>query len=209
MSQFNVQDKYFQRAKQEGYRARSVYKLEGIQERYNILKAGDKVLDLGGAPGSFLQYISRIVGEKGIAVGVDLQKIEPFPEKNIVALQADIFDEDLNTKIVQELNTKFTQKLNTNFIQFNVITSDLAPKTSGVKFMDGGASLDLSLQVLELAKSQLKKGGHCIIKFLPGFNEGDLLAPANEIFKTVRKFRPDAIRKSSGEKYLVCLNKIS
>jgi 23S rRNA (uridine2552-2'-O)-methyltransferase len=144
------------------------------------------------------------ITEKGVAVGIDLQKIEPLPERNVITIQNDIFDENLNTKIVQELNKKFVQ---TEKIRFDVITSDLAPKTTGVRFMDGGASLDLSLQVLEIAKENLKKGGHCIIKFLPGFNEGDLFAPANELFKTVKKFRPDAIRKSSGERYLICLNK--
>ena len=73
MSKFNVQDQYFKKAQQQGYRARSVFKLEGIQDKFHILKSGDKVLDLGAAPGSFLQYISKIVGGKGIVIYIDMK----------------------------------------------------------------------------------------------------------------------------------------
>ncbi|MBU0578067.1 RlmE family RNA methyltransferase [Patescibacteria group bacterium] len=196
--QFDPQDKYFNRAKQEGYRARSAFKLEEIQERYKIIKPGDKVLDLGAAPGSFLQYIFKVVGEKGIAVGIDLQEIESFPDKNILTFKGDIYDEKLYKKIVQQIGME----------EFDVITSDLAPKTSGVKFVDGGRSLDLSLQVLEIAKNYLKKDGGCVMKILPGFNEGELLSVVNKMFKTVKKFRPKAVRKSSGESYVICLDKL-
>ena len=197
---FDPQDKYFQKAKDEGYRARSAFKLEEIQERYKIIKPGNRVLDLGAAPGSFLQCISKIIGEKGVAIGVDLQRIEPLKESNnIFTYVGDIFEDFVYEKIKSDFNSD----------QFNVITSDLAPKTTGVPFIDGGASLDLNLQVLEVAKKYLKKGGSCVMKILPGFNEGELIGPAKKIFKQVKKYRPKAVRKSSNESYVVCLNKIN
>ena len=195
--QFDVQDVYYKKAKEDGYRARSAYKLEGIQKKFKIMKPGDRVLDLGSAPGSFLQYINNVVGYKGMVVGIDLQKIEPFPKGDIFTYVGDIFDNPIYEVIKKDFNTD----------HFDVITSDLAPKTSGVKFIDGGKSLDLSLQVLEVAKKHLNKGGNCVIKILPGFNESDLTQIARVMFKQVKKFIPKAVRKSSGESYIVCIGK--
>lgn len=191
MMKYTPQDKYFHKAKEKGFRARSAFKLEEIQERFHILKPGDRVLDLGAAPGSFLQYAASIIGEKGQAVGIDLQEIKPLKLPNVTTITGDIFNEKLFEKRSE----------------FDVITSDLAPKTSGVKFMDAGRSLDLNLRVLEIAEKYLKKGGHCVMKVLPGFNEGELIGPAKKIFRQVRKYRPRAVRKSSGERYIVCLTK--
>jgi 23S rRNA (uridine2552-2'-O)-methyltransferase len=197
MPQYQPQDKYFQKAKEQGYRARSAFKLEAIQERYHLLESGKKVLDLGAAPGSFLQYISQQIGEKGLAIGIDLQKIEDLKLQNVRTYQGDINNEELYKKIVQE----------NGLIQFDLITSDLAPKTTGIAFLDGGASLDLNLMVLEVARKYLKKGGDVVMKILPGFNEGDLVGEANKHFRLVKKFRPQAIRKTSGESYIICLDK--
>lgn len=200
MSKYNPHDKFFEKAKEKGYRARSVFKLEAIDERFQLLKSGMNVLDLGAAPGSFIQYIAEKVGSKGLAIGIDLQDIEDLKLDNVVAYQGDIFDDELYKKIVQENGLKETKA-------FDLITSDLAPKTTGIKSVDGNASLELSLQVLSVAKQYLKKGGGLVIKILPGFNEGDLVGQARKQFKQVKKFRPQAIRKSSGESYVVCLNK--
>jgi len=197
MSKYNPHDKFFERAKQKGYRARSVFKIQAIDERYHMLKSGMKVLDLGAAPGSFLQYIAEVIGEKGLAIGIDLQTIEDLKLANVKTYQGDIFDEELYKKIVQE------NDLN----QFDLITSDLAPKTTGIKSVDGNASLELNLQVLEVAKKYLKRGGGVVMKILPGFNEGDLIGEARKMFSTIKKFRPQAVRKTSSESYIVCLNK--
>lgn len=193
MPKFNVQDKFFKQAKTQGYRARSAFKLQAIDDRYHLFKPGQKVLDLGAAPGSFLQYIRRQVGEKGIVVGVDLQKITPFGEPNIHTFVGDVFDEKRMGEIMDQLKIK----------SFDVITSDMAPKTTGIKFVDGGASLDLNLQVLELSQKYLKSGGHVVMKILPGFDEGELMGPTKDLFKQVKKYRPPAVRGSSGESYVV------
>ena len=194
---FNPNDKYAEEARKLGYRARSVFKLQAIQERFKLIKKGDKVLDLGAAPGSFVQYVAEVVGEDGFVVGIDLQNIIPFKEMNIALYKGDIFEDQIYSRIEQE----------TKISQFDTVTSDLAPKTTGVKFMDGGRSLELNLQVLEVCKKYLKKGGNAVMKILPGFNEGDLFSEASKTFKQVKKMRPQAIRKSSGESYVVCLNK--
>jgi 23S rRNA (uridine2552-2'-O)-methyltransferase len=196
--QFVVQDRYFKKAKDEGYRARSVFKLESIQNRFHVLKPGDRVLDLGAAPGSFLQYISKVIGEKGIAIGIDLQEIKPLKRNNIFTYTGDICDDALVRRIISSHAVR----------EFDVVTSDLAPKTSGIKFLDAGRSLELNLQVLDIAGKYLKKGGNAVMKILPGFNEGDLTSKASKMFRTVKKFRPEAIRKSSGESYIVCIGKI-
>ncbi len=194
MNKFNVQDQYSKKAREQGYRARSIFKLEEIQDKFKLIKSGDNVLDLGAAPGSFLQYISKIVGENGGAIGIDLQKIESLRLSNVETYVGDIFDDKVYTQI--------------DIDQFDVITSDLAPKTSGVAFMDGGRSFDLNLKVLEVCEKHLKKGGNAVMKILSGFSEGELVGPAKQMFKQVRKMRPKAIRKSSGESYIVCLKKI-
>lgn len=197
MAQYQPQDKYFKKAKEEGFRARSAFKLQAIDERYHLVNPGMKVLDLGAAPGSFLQYISQVVGPKGLGIGIDLQKIEELQLPNVRTYQGDINDKELYKKIVQENGLK----------QFDLITSDLAPKTTGIPFVDGGASLDLNLRVLETAKTYLKKDGAVVMKILPGFNEGDLIGEARKQFTTVKKFRPQAIRKTSGESYIICLGR--
>jgi 23S rRNA (uridine2552-2'-O)-methyltransferase len=196
MPKYESKDQFFKKAKEEGYRARSAFKLQAIDEKYHLLKLGMNVLDLGAAPGSFLQYISSKIARKGLAIGIDLQKIKDLKLANVKTYVGDIFDDELYKKIVQENGLK----------KFDLITSDLAPKTTGIPFVDGGASLDLSLQVLEVVRKYLRKGGGVVMKILPGFNEGDLVGEANKLFGRVKKFRPQAIRKSSGESYIVCIN---
>lgn len=197
MSHFNPHDKYFKKAKEEGYRARSAFKLEGIQNRFHLIKSGMKLLDLGAAPGSFVQFAAKQVGEKGVVVGIDLQKMESFKEVNIHTFQGDIFDEARVVEISDSLGIR----------QFDLITSDLAPKTTGIKSIDGNASLELNLQVLKIAQKYLKKGGGVVMKLLSGFNEGNLIGEVRKHFKQVKKYRPEAIRKSSHESYLIGLGK--
>jgi len=197
MSHFNPHDKFFKRAKEEGYRARSVFKLEGIQKRFGLLKSGMNVLDLGAAPGSFLQYISEKIGEKGLAVGIDLQEIKDLELSNVITYKGDIFDEEGVEFLMKTLMIQ----------QFDLITSDLAPKTTGIKSVDGHASLELNLQVLNIANKHLRKGGAVVMKILSGFNEGDLISEVRASFREVRKYRPEAIRKSSHESYIIGLSK--
>ena len=118
---FTVQDHYFRKAKKEHFLARAIYKLEEIQKRFKILKAADRVLDLGAAPGSWIQLAGPIVGGAGLVVGIDLKPIEHAFPKYVVTLQGDIFDQG------------FVETALRDHVPFNVVLSDMAPSTSGIK----------------------------------------------------------------------------
>jgi len=198
MSNYQPQDKFFKKAKEEGFRARSVFKLESIQDRFHILEPGFKVLDLGAFPGSFLQYIAKEIGEKGIAIGIDLQKIEPLHLRNVKTYQGDINDPELIKKIVAE----------NHIVRFDVVTSDLAPSTSGIKDLDAGRSFLLNDQALRIALRHLKPGGHFVFKAFPGADHQKLLHEAKSYFKVIKTMKPPAVRKTSREQYIICLKKL-
>lgn len=194
---FQPQDKFFHKAKEQNYRARSVFKLEEIQKRFGLIKPGDSVLDLGAAPGSFMQLIAQIVGEKGLVVGLDLKEIKPFKKPNVISYVGDIFDELIYARIMSEHGVK----------AFNVVTSDLAPATSGIKSVDAGRSFQLNEQVLKVAGQCLKKGGHVLLKAFPGMDHDELLRLMKAQYKAIKVFKPAAVRQSSREVYLIGLNK--
>jgi 23S rRNA (uridine2552-2'-O)-methyltransferase len=195
---YQPKDRFFQRAKEKGYRARSVFKLEEIQNRFKLICPGDRVLDLGAAPGSFMQYIRSVVGDNGLVVGVDLKPIKALGKPNVKSYVGDIFDESVYDKIEADLGLS----------QFDVITSDLAPATTGIKSVDAGKSFQLNEQVLKVAEKHLKKGGNVLLKAFPGADHSDLLELLKKQFKKVQIFKPVAVRKSSREVYLVGLVRV-
>lgn len=186
---YEIQDTYFLRAKKDGYRARSAYKLLEINDKYKILKPGQSVLDLGAAPGSWLQVIEQKVGNKGKIVGIDLQEIKPLGD-NVAIYQADIFSDIMEDLFWDE--------------KFDVITSDLAPKTSGVKDIDQWKSIELNQQVIELAQKHLKQNGTVILKVFIGADFQDFVKELKTIFQEVHSFKPKACRDRSFETYLIC-----
>ncbi|MBI5412569.1 RlmE family RNA methyltransferase [Candidatus Peregrinibacteria bacterium] len=190
---YKPHDRYFEQAKAEGYRARSVYKLQEIQKKFHLVKAGDCVLDLGAAPGSFMQYLLKLVGPKGAVIGLDLQEIAPFREKNARTFVCDIFNEKQLSRALERLSASV----------FDVVTSDLAPATSGIWSLDAGRSFQLSEQALKIAEIYLKKGGHAFLKFFPGKEQATLLQKARLLFGKVAIAQPNAVRSSSREQYLV------
>ena len=190
---YQPQDKFFKKAKEQGYRARSAFKLGAIQKRFHLIKSGDKVLDLGAAPGSFLQLIEKIIGSKGLVVGIDLKPIEYLKKPNVKTIVGDILDEGAYQKL--------------SIDQFDVITSDLAPSTSGIKSVDAGRSFQLNEQVLKVAEKYLKPGGHVVMKAFPGAEYQQLLQKAKSMFKNIKTFKPEAVRKGSREEYVVGIGK--
>ena len=125
MGRFVPKDTFYKKAKLEGYRARSAYKLKEIQDKYRIIKKGDKVLDLGCAPGSFIQIIAQEIGRDGLVVGIDIQPVTPIPDKNVSTITGDIRDIDVS-KILQRFSIP----------HFDVITCDIAPNLSGIREAD-------------------------------------------------------------------------
>jgi 23S rRNA (uridine2552-2'-O)-methyltransferase len=191
---FTVQDHYFLKAKKQHYLARAVYKLEEIQKKYKILRAGCRVLDLGAAPGSWIQLARGVVGQSGLIVGIDLKPIEhPFPNR-VVTLQGDIFERE------------FVEAALRDYIPFDVVLSDMAPATSGIKMADSARSALLFERAFEIARLALEPGGTFLAKIFHGSEFHQLLAELKKHFGRTRVIRPEATRKQSREIYILAMN---
>src|SRR5262249_31669415 len=130
---YKPHDHYFRKAKQQGYRSRAAYKLIELQERYRLMKAGDKVVDLGAAPGGWLQVAAKIVGVNGKLIGVDIEPIQPLSERNVTLVTGDISSKEVQRQITELLGGLA-----------NCVISDLAPKLSGIRDADMARCLELN-----------------------------------------------------------------
>jgi 23S rRNA (uridine2552-2'-O)-methyltransferase len=190
---YAFQDHYFHRAKKEHFLARAVYKLEEIQKRYKLLKPGNRVLDLGAAPGSWLQLTSVIVGARGLVVGIDIKNIDhSFPD-NVVLLQRDIYDPG------------FVEELAREYAPFDVVLSDMAPATTGIRVADSARSALLFEQAIEVVRMTLKPNGHFLAKIFQGTEFHQLLPEVKKAFTSVKVVKPAASRKQSKEVYILAL----
>jgi 23S rRNA (uridine2552-2'-O)-methyltransferase len=186
-------DYYARLAKSKGYPARSVFKLEEIQQKYAIMKSGDTVLDIGAAPGSWSLFASRTVGKHGTVVAVDLKQLDDQVVQkvpNLELITGDIFSLDVEAAIGEHG-------------PYDVVVSDAAPSTSGNKTADAGRSFTLVTRVLELCGTVLKPGGNLVVKLFQGGYEQELIQAARERFKKVKTYRPQATRKPSVEIYII------
>ena len=189
-----IQDYYYKKAKKENYPARSVYKLEEAQIKYRFLKTGNTVLDLGCQPGSWSIYAAKKVGPQGLIVGVDLQegkKVNIANAAEIVWLHDDIMADDIVENI---------QKIRKNF---RVILSDMAPRTSGNKWVDQQQSLILARRVLELAGKLLESGGNFYVKVFEGEDFKEYVDSVRKSFKTVKIVKPKSSRIESREVFVL------
>ena len=184
-----VQDHWFRKAKEDGYRARSAYKLLAIDERFRILKRGMRVLDAGAAPGSWTQVASKIVGERGEIVSVDLKPIDPRGLPKNVRLMCG----DLRQISLADFGG-----------YFDVILSDMALDTTGVPMADAAISVRLCHALLDLSKEVLKVGGDLAMKVFEGGEYLELLARAKNIFCEAQGYKPTSSRAESVEMFIVC-----
>jgi 23S rRNA (uridine2552-2'-O)-methyltransferase len=191
---YDHHDRYYRKAKQQGYRSRAAYKLLELQERYRFLHPGDSVIDLGAAPGGWLQIAAKIVGPSGKIVGVDLQAIQPFQERNIVLLQGDMTDADVREKIKQLLSGPA-----------DCLLSDLAPKLSGIRHADTARCFELNQSALSTAVELLRPGGALVIKSFISEELHAFTAAMKRYFLTVQRTKPEATRQGSSEFYFVGL----
>ena len=185
-----IKDHYFHKAKKDGYAARSAYKIEEIDKKYRIIRTGNKVLDLGCSPGSWLQYVSRKVGKSGQVLGVDLQPVKISLPSHVKVIQADIFeltDEDL--------------KINGG--QADVILSDMAPKTSGIRTTDVRRSFELNKKVLYLANDILCTEGSLLVKAFQGKLLDELCSEFRKMFAQVKLCKPKSSRPESVEIFIL------
>ena len=185
-----IKDHYFHKAKKDGYAARSVYKIEEIDKKYRIIRTGNKVLDLGCSPGSWLQYASIKVGNSGHVLGVDLLPVKISLPSHVKVIQADIFevtDEDLKIKGGQA----------------DVILSDMAPKTSGIRTTDAHRSFELNKKVLYLANDILCPEGSLLVKAFQGKLLDELCSEFRKMFAQVKLCKPKSSRSESVEIFIL------
>jgi 23S rRNA (uridine2552-2'-O)-methyltransferase len=189
-----VQDHYFKKAKKDKYPARSVYKLEEAQRKYRFIKSGDTVLDFGCFPGSWSIYAAKIVGPKGLVVGIDLQegqKVGFAKAAEIIWFCDDIMSEDIVPKIQKTRRT------------FSVVLSDMAPRTSGNKWVDQQQSLNLARRVHELAADLLENNGNFYVKVFEGEDFKEFVDSVRKSFRTVKIVKPKSSRSESREVFVL------
>ena len=189
----NRHDEFHQRAKKEGFAARAVYKLEEIDLKYPLFRAGGAVLDLGCRPGSWLQYAAKKVGPKGALVGIDRTPLD------IVIPGARVLVGDIFQVTPAELSGDLPA--------FDVVLSDMAPDTSGIKSLDQARSEALFERALELAELMLAPGGHFLGKLFQGPEFHKLLVRCRSNFTKVASIKPKGSRVESIEQYVVALGR--
>lgn len=188
-SRYDRHDAYYRQAKKEGFAARSIYKLEEIDDELHLLRPNDRVLDLGTAPGSWMQYVDgRLKG--GSAVGIDLLPVKVAFSSRVQVIQGDAFEEKL-----EDLGP------------FDLVLSDMAPNTTGIRSVDQARSLALCERALEVAERSLRKGGKLCVKILEGGEMKQFIERCRTLFETVKVKRPKSTRVGSTETYIVGLNR--
>jgi 23S rRNA (uridine2552-2'-O)-methyltransferase len=196
MGKFIPKDTFFKKAKQDGYRARSAYKLKEALDKFHIIKKGDKVLDIGCAPGSFMQVISGIVGQEGMVIGIDILPIKPFQAHNTITVTCDI--RDINMKDLLDVHA---------LKHFDVVTCDIAPNLTGIREVDNKNIEELYYTVYDMMLEGLKRGGDAFLKSFFSDNFSNINMNLKKIFKKVTVFKPVASRSASSEIYFVCFDK--
>jgi 23S rRNA (uridine2552-2'-O)-methyltransferase len=188
-------DQFRRLAREQGYRSRSAFKLKQINESYRILNRGYHVVDLGCAPGGWIQIALSEVGPTGKVIGIDIKKIQPLTEAFII--QGSIEDENIINSILKISNSKV-----------DVVLSDLSPNVSGNWELDHARQIDLTRNALQLSNKILKKGGKVVLKVFQGDMLNELVVELKKKFKKVILTKPNASRQVSSEIYLICIDKL-
>jgi 23S rRNA (uridine2552-2'-O)-methyltransferase len=199
MKKKNIKNKWADsltlKAKKENYPARSVYKLKEIQAKFNVIKKGDFVMDLGCSPGSWLLYASQCTGNKGKVFGIDLKKIDIKLPGNTSAFVGDMLDfSSLQSKDIADQ-------------QFNVVLSDMAPATTGRKDVDSARSFELCEKALSFAAKSLGPHGNFVCKIFQGSEFKAFEKKVKVKFKITKIFKPTSCRKASKEIYIIGKNR--
>lgn len=188
---FKVKDHYYNKAKQENYLARSIYKLEEIDQRFKLIRPGDRVVDLGYYPGSWVQYTSPKVGPQGKVVGIDIQPInKKLQFQNTTLLELDAF----NVRTPADVGVE-------GF--FDVLLSDMAPSTTGIKSVDQTRSLALVENVVGILPVFLRPGGHFVVKVFESQHAQDFLKSQKNRFTEFHYLRPKSTRSVSKEFFVI------
>tara|TARA_B000000609_G_scaffold42335_1_gene30429 strand:- start:175 stop:786 length:612 start_codon:yes stop_codon:yes gene_type:complete len=185
-------DTYVRQSKIDGYRARSVYKLIEIDEKFKVFKSGISIIDIGAAPGSWSQYVSKVV-KNGTIISVDLKKMEEI--KNTYQIEGDFTELETQEKIRKKIN-----------FPVNVVMSDMAVNTTGIKDIDAIQTGELCKEAMIFSKDILSKEGLFISKIFMGRSFNEIVALGKKFFKEVKVFKPKSSRKDSKESFIICKN---
>ena len=193
-----IQDKkrdyYYKKAKEENYRSRSTYKLFQAIEKYRFIKEGDVVIDLGAAPGGWIQAARKTVGIKGFVLGVDIRPVEPFAEHNVRTIIGDISEQETLQQIVEFLPRKA-----------DALISDVSPNISGIWEVDHARQIDLAQQALNIAFETLRPAGNFFVKVFQGDLLDDFTIKVKKSFQTVNVIKPKASRGKSAEMFILAM----
>ncbi len=183
-------DIYVRQSKVDGYRARSAYKLIEINEKFKVFKGGISVLDIGAAPGSWSQYVSKVV-KNGKIISLDLKEMENI--RNTIQIKGDFTDLNIQKKIKGLLSNKL-----------DVVMSDMAVNTTGIKNIDSIQTGELCKEAMNFSKEVISSNGFFISKIFMGGTFNEIVALGKKIFKEVRVFKPQSSRKDSKESFIIC-----
>ena len=185
-------DTYVRQSKVDGYRARSVYKLIEIDEKFKIFKGGMSIIDIGAAPGSWSQYVSNVV-KSGKIISIDLKEMEKI--KNTIQIKGDFTEPNIQNKIKSYFNKGS-----------DVVMTDMAVNTTGIKNIDSIQTGELAKEALLFSKDILSKKGFFISKIFMGGTFNEIVALGKNIYKEVKVFKPKSSRKDSKESFIICKN---
>jgi 23S rRNA (uridine2552-2'-O)-methyltransferase len=193
-------DYYYKKAKQEKYRSRAAYKLLQTVQKYHFIKNGDVVVDLGTAPGGWVQAARKIVGSNGFVLGVDLKSVEPFGEHNVRTIQGDIKEQETLQQILEFIPR-----------QADAVISDVSPNISGIWEVDHARQIDLAQHALDIALETLRPCGNLFAKVFQGDMLDDFVKKVKNHFQDVKVIKPQASRGKSSEMFVlgICLKKTS
>jgi 23S rRNA (uridine2552-2'-O)-methyltransferase len=190
-------DQFYKLAKERGYRSRASFKLLQVNRSYRFIRHGWNIVDLGAAPGGWLQIAREAVGESGFVLGVDKQEIKPLTWRNVVTMVADIEDPALPDLIMERVPGRV-----------DVVISDVSPNLTGSWEIDHARQVYLANQSLEIARRILRKGGAFFVKAFHGPDLQDFRSTLGRSFQTVRIVKPPASRSDSSEIYFLGLDYI-
>ena len=185
-------DIYVRQSKVDGYRARSAYKLIEIDKKFKIFKGGMCVVDIGAAPGSWSQYVSKIV-KNGKIISIDLKDMREI--KNTFQIKGDFTEKDIQNQIKSHLNKKS-----------DVIMSDMAVNTTGIKSIDSIQTSELCKEAMVFSKDIISEKGFFISKLFMGSSFNEIVALGKKIFREIKVFKPKSSRKDSKESFIICKN---
>ncbi len=193
-TKYDRKDHFYEKAKEEGYRSRAAYKLKELQKKFNIIKRGSKILDLGSWPGGWTQVSAELTGESGLVVSLDLKECDDFGLSNVKCVVGDARDDEVLQRCFEAAGGKL-----------DLLLSDMSPKLTGIREVDHAASVGCAELARYVAQQALTVGGGLVIKVFKSNETEIFVKETRPLFNTIKREELDSTRKTSNEFYLVCL----